>query len=112
MAVTNYERVGKAMDLLRKGLAPFVEREFRNKYLEDYLDRAQYIVGDDRMAQKPLAEWDASLLLRLMWEGWNEVFRTVLGFSERSLVSELRDCRNKWAHQESFTSDDTDRTLD
>ena len=27
MAMTNQERVGKAMDLLRAGLAPFVERE-------------------------------------------------------------------------------------
>ncbi|WP_439577207.1 hypothetical protein [Elioraea sp.] len=28
MAITNQERVGKAMDLLRAGLAPFVERKF------------------------------------------------------------------------------------
>ena len=28
MAITNYERVGKAMALLKAGLAPFVEREF------------------------------------------------------------------------------------
>ena len=27
MAMTNQERVGKAIDLLRTGLAPFVERE-------------------------------------------------------------------------------------
>ena len=26
--------------------------------------------------------------------------------------SELRDCRNKWAHQEPFSSDDADRALD
>jgi hypothetical protein len=27
MAITNQERIGKALDLLRQGLAPFVERE-------------------------------------------------------------------------------------
>ena len=27
MAATNHERVGRAMELLRAGLAPFVERE-------------------------------------------------------------------------------------
>ena len=32
MAITNHERVGKAMDLLKQGLAPFVEREFKNSY--------------------------------------------------------------------------------
>ena len=32
MAITNQERVGKAMELLRAGLAPFVEREFKNQH--------------------------------------------------------------------------------
>ena len=32
MAITNHERVGKAMDLLKQGLGPFVEREFKNSY--------------------------------------------------------------------------------
>jgi len=30
MAITNQERVGKAMELLRAGLAPFVERELKS----------------------------------------------------------------------------------
>jgi hypothetical protein len=30
MAITNQEPVGKAMDLLRAGLAPFVEREVQS----------------------------------------------------------------------------------
>ena len=30
MAITNHERVGKALDLLKDGLAPFVEREFKS----------------------------------------------------------------------------------
>lgn len=30
MALTNQERVGKAMELLRAGLVPFVEREIIN----------------------------------------------------------------------------------
>jgi hypothetical protein len=51
-------------------------------------------------------------LLKLMWEAWNDVFAKTLGRTERSLVQELRDCRNKWAHQEPFSSDDADRALD
>ena len=47
-----------------------------------------------------------------MWDSWNDVFRLTLGPAERSLVSELRDHRNKWAHQEAFSSDDTYRALD
>jgi hypothetical protein len=55
---------------------------------------------------------DAAVLLRMMWDQWNTVFRDTLGFSERSLVSELRDVRNKWAHQEVFSTDDAYRALD
>ncbi len=32
MAITNHERVGKAMELLQGGPGPFVEREFKNIY--------------------------------------------------------------------------------
>ena len=32
MAITNHERVGKALELLREGLAPFVERELEAKH--------------------------------------------------------------------------------
>ena len=32
MATTNYERVGKAMELLRDGLKPFVARELEAKH--------------------------------------------------------------------------------
>ena len=32
MAITNYERVTKAMDLLKDGLRPFVEKELEAHY--------------------------------------------------------------------------------
>src|SRR5215510_9874053 len=113
MAITNHERVGKAMDLLKAGLAPFVEREFKSLYAGRALAEARRLQGEDRLlANKKLAEWDATALLKLMWESWNDVFRRTLGHAERSHVSELRDVRNKWAHQESFSSDNTDRALD
>jgi len=114
MATSNHARVGTALELLRAGLAPFVEREVdaaieagrvRGESLRRFLD-------DPILAQKPLGEWDVAGLLRLVWELWNEVFREVLGLSQRSLVSELREWRNRWAHQHSFTFDDTYRVLD
>ncbi len=113
MAITNQERVGKAMELLRAGLAPFVEREFNNLHQAQAADAARRYLGDDRtVGKKPLADWDVAALLKLMWEAWNDVFGRTLGRAERSLVQELRDCRNKWAHQEPFSSDDADRALD
>ena len=113
MAINNHERVGKAMELLKQGLAPFVDREFKNAYKDRALGEVRRYFGDDRkLADKGIGEWDAAGLLKLMWEAWNDVFRRTLGPAERSLVSELRDLRNKWAHQESFSSDDAYRALD
>ena len=113
MAITNQERIGKAMDLLRQGLAPFVDREFRNVHKAQALAEALRYMGDDRLyAKKALTEWDVAGVLKLMWDAWNDVFARTLGRAERSLVQELRDWRNKWAHQEPFGSDDTDRARD
>src|SRR2546426_5718182 len=113
MAITNHERVGKALELLKSGLGPFVEREFRNTYRDRAAAEVSRFMSEDRLnAKRPVAEWDVAALLKLMWESWNDVFRKTLGPAERSLLSELRDHRNKWAHQESFSSDDAYRALD
>jgi hypothetical protein len=40
MAITNQERVGKAMELLRTGLAPFVEHEFKSRHQAQAADGA------------------------------------------------------------------------
>jgi len=47
-----------------------------------------------------------------MWECWNDVFGKTLGRAERSVVSELMESRNKWAHQKPFSTDDAYRALD
>jgi len=113
MAVSNHERVGKAMELLKGGLGPFVEREFKNVYKERASAETGRFLGEDRLnAKRPIADWDVAALLRLMWESWNDVFRRILGPAERSLLSELRDQRNKWAHQQTFSGDDAYRALD
>ncbi len=113
MAITNHERVGKALELLKAGLGPFVEREFKSLYKGQALAEAQKMMMTERLdANRPFAAWDAAVLLRLMWEAWNDVFRRTLGQAERSLVSELRDMRNRWAHQEPFSTDDAYRAFD
>src|SRR6266851_3234954 len=113
MAINNHERVGKAMELVKAGVGPFVERELKSVYQEKALSQALTLLGEDRLnAKKPITDWDVAALLKVMWESWNQVFRKTLGPAERSLVQELRDHRNRWAHQEVFSSDNADRALD
>ena len=87
MATTNHERVGKAMELLRDGLAPFVRREVTAKMQAGTLhrDTIRHFAEDRRLAHKPFGEWDAAALLKLMWDTWNDVFRETLGFTEHDL---------------------------
>src|SRR6266850_1713236 len=115
MAITNHERVGKAMEFLKQGLQPFVEREMKAQHAQRWFEEARDSVSDTQVnlfgtASQP--KWDVASILSVIWNQWNVVFKKTLGRAERSLVAELRDCRNKWAHQEPFSSDDADRALD
>ena len=113
MAITNHERVGKALELLKTGLTPFVEREFKSKFGDGWAFEMRDILSDTRLgANKDEPITDVAALLVMMDRKWNEIFRQILGKSERSLVNELSAVRNRWAHQETFSGNDTYRSLD
>ncbi len=111
MATTNHERVGKALELLRSGIAPYVKREVNANWKRLPMEMIRRHL-EDPLAKRPIEQWDVAGLLRLMNGIWRDVFQDTLGYSGRNLVSELREWRNKWAHQERFSSEDTDRALD
>ena len=114
VAISNHERVGKGLELLRAGLGPFVEREVKAAVDCRRLD-AHDLRGsleDPKLEGKKVSQWDALALLKLMATHWRSAFRDSLGHAERSYVSELREHRNKWAHQGNFSSDDAYRALD
>ena len=102
MAITNYERVGKAMELLKAGLAPFRRAGVQEPLQGQALVEAQRFITSDGSMPTDRSLPGTLRCSRLMWDAWNDVFRKTLGQAERSLVSELRDVRNKWAHQEPF----------
>ena len=113
MAISNRERIGKALELLREGLAPYVEREVQSeKGAAVPQNIFRRFAEDPNLADKPVGEWDVAALLNLMMATWREVFHATLGRAERSLISELLEWRNRWAHQAPFSGDDTDRALD
>ena len=113
MAATNKDRVGSALDTLKDGLVPFVSHEFTSHYRELSAQTLQNILREPvRDVNEHFSNLDVAALLKVMWESWNEVYRDTLGFTERSLVSELRVIRNRWAHQQAFSSDDAYRALD
>jgi hypothetical protein len=105
------ERVGAALTLLADGLAGFVADRMsaNSQSVDDWL--AAYVASARPQHARP-SMTDPAFLLRVMWDNWNTAFRSVLGRFERSLVSELRDARNIWAHNEPLTAEDAYRALD
>jgi predicted AAA+ superfamily ATPase len=113
MAITNHERVGKALEFLKTGLVPFVEREFKAKYGDGWAFEVKDILSDTRLGAGSTDSLnDVAALLVVMDRKWGDVFRQILGKTERSLVNEIIGVRNRWAHQEAFSSDDAYRALD
>jgi hypothetical protein len=110
MALSNSERIGKGLELLRDGLVPFVEREMKSKYADEWIDQVLQSTPkeQDWIDKDGHVQWDAHRVLLVLWNQWNTVFKKTLGQSERTYVSELREIRNRWAHQNAFTYDDTE----
>ena len=110
MSMSNRERVGRALELLGQDFKPFFERQMKSVYGERWL--AQASLSFERGLRDNGALKDVHALLKVTWDQWRQVFGKTLGQTERTLVSELRDDRNRWAHQESFSFDDAYRSLD
>lgn len=111
--MANNERVTEALDLLTEGLSPYVEQRLKSVYRDDWVRSASGSFRDDRSRSNGNhVDWDAHSLLTVMWDQWNSVFRSELGHYERSMVSELREFRNRWAHQYEFDFNDAYRIHD
>lgn len=109
------ERVTIALDILTKETYPWMEASMRKIYRDRWIDVAEESFRKDRSLTRnsdKSPRWDAQAILTVMWDQWNSIFRHQLGHTERSMVSELREFRNRWAHQMEFDFDDTWRVLD
>lgn len=115
MAISNHERVGKALILLSQGLYPYVAQEMQAIHGNSWQKTARSYLPKDQSLRRNSADIlreDVSALLTFMLKQWEEVFKKNMGYAERALVSELIEVRNKWAHQSPFSIDDTYRALD
>ena len=112
--LSNRERVGKALDLLAEGLLPFIDPRMTAAASQVGGDWVRLISARDESKHgKSMRHHkeDPALLLRVLTEDWR-VFSGELSRVEQSFASELREIRNRHAHNDSFTGDDTYRALD
>lgn len=92
MAITNHERVGKALDLLKDGLEPFVEREMKSQHKQQWLIAAKASVAETQthLFNGGEPQWDAASLLAVMWNQWEQVFKKTLGRADRLMPDSKR----------------------
>src|ERR1035441_7357225 len=104
MALSNRDRVGKALELLGRALGPYVDLRMSKRSPMGGNWKATY--ADVNLDEDPSAQISAVL------DNWQAVFRDELRTTGRNLIGEIRDWRNKWAHSEPFSHDDAYRALD
>ncbi len=103
MALSNRDRICKALDELRDALLPYISTQLYDTLGSNWQDQLPSHANNLR---------DVTVLLSLFMTHWGEVFKKLLSQSDRAYISELKEARNKWAHSEPMSSDDVDRYLD
>ena len=121
MAISNRDRIGKTFELLAPALDDFIARSVAPRLSEGASwtelvaskDKKKGIKGRDYHALDP------QLQLRMLTEniphtlepGWYP-FDDAIGRVGQGYCKELREARNDWAHNKSFSDDDAYRCLD
>ena len=103
MALTNRDRIGKALDETRDALLP---------YISDLLSKNLGTSWENELPNYENNLQDIHILFGLFIKHWRNIFKKTLSDSARAYISELKEARNKWAHSEPISSDDVDRYLD
>lgn len=112
LALSNRDRIGRALEILGGGLAPFVDRHMAaflsrgRDWLDVMAERARREGRPDKMNRS-----DARVLLRVIVQNPG-VFRENFSRLELAYAREIAEVANRWAHLEPFPDDDTSRALD
>ncbi|TSE16656.1 DUF3320 domain-containing protein [Arthrobacter sp. KBS0703] len=114
MSLSNREYVGRALEALAVGLEPYIAAVLAE--VAPGVAWTKIIQHKDEnagRAAQSYAPTDLSLQLRIMTESMGSLgYPFNLPHDARSHTSELRQARNRWAHNETFDDADTFRALD
>jgi hypothetical protein len=96
--------VRTGLDIIKPYLHSFADQQLRKAYGSTYTSREPRLATSDQP--------DVQALFRVYLEHWGPVFSKVLGPADRSLIFELKDVRNLWAHERRISLDEAYRALD
>jgi hypothetical protein len=121
MAMSNRDRIGKMFELLAPALDDFIARSVAPQLPEGAVWTALVAMKDNKkgIEDKEYHRLDPQVQLRMLTEniphnlkaGWYP-FDDAIGRVGQGYSKELREARNDWAHNKSFSDDDAYRCLD
>lgn len=123
MALSNRDRIGKMFEIMAPVLDDFISTVIGKESPQIGAQWADLVKAKDAKNGAPPGKvydpLDPHVQLRMLSEnvtgqvkpGWFP-FNDVLSRAQQSYATELRDVRNSWAHNGSFTDDDAYRALD
>jgi hypothetical protein len=116
MALTNRERVGRALSVLSSGLAPFIEDVLTDVFPVGVDSTGGLAsLSHDWGVTQPYDREDVQTQLYVLSERVGDSgypFDRYLPRAYKSLVSELETVRDQWASSQPFSGEDTYRALD
>ena len=112
MALSNRDRISKALEVLNPPLVKYVEIQLRSHLGTDWAYQVKSRVTGLREDPDGTLLFDTYYALRTLEQFWKDVFGKSLDMTHRSWVFEMINVRNRFAHDEAFSSDETRRALD
>ena len=76
MAITNHERVGKSLELVRDGIKPSLEKTWEGLYGAAWVEKVNHM---DRFPDRSPSPDDLAFLLKGIGSTWANVFRDIFG---------------------------------
>ncbi len=113
MKLSNNEIIGQSLTLLSQALSPYVEQKMREVYGNSWFSQVNLCLSNKNnfnLSDEEIFQ-DVSALLTIINQRWDKVFKKYLS-SERYLINELIEVRNRWAHINGFSPEDAFRALD
>lgn len=107
MSISYRERVGRGFELLAEGLQDFVDEVMSESVGPDWPNQ----LNRDQASGMVYEKNDPQVQLRAITE-FGVRFKNVLSRAQQGFASELREDRNKWAHNQAVSGENAMRTLD
>ena len=112
MTLSNHERIGRALESARAGLLKYVTDEMARVYGTNWHQRARESLPGWQKTMGSELVLDIQALIAIVLDPRHEVFALLKVHRPRTLLFDLREIRNTFAHQKEAGDTYTNRALD